>query len=108
MVVALIVFIIRGRWYVQPPKGGSALGRGLRIVFEAFKSKLRGEADCGADLRDRPKTARNADGGNAFNAADVENIKAVGRLTPVLLTFITFWSVISLESACASHSVCVG
>ncbi|KAL3877174.1 hypothetical protein ACJMK2_034920 [Sinanodonta woodiana] len=85
MVVALMIFVIAKKKYINNPPGGSILSQSVSVCFQSCRKGCSFENT-------------RADKGGSFNNEMVDGVMAVVRVLPVFVLIIIYWAVYSQMS----------
>ncbi|XP_071808235.1 solute carrier family 15 member 4-like [Asterias amurensis] len=91
IILAIVVLMIGRKWYRMRPPEGSVFNTVAKIIFQGL-SQIRKPKPAGVtsySWLDRAKTSY----GGHFSDVKVEEVKSLGRLIPIFLVLIFYWTV---------------
>ncbi|XP_070544234.1 solute carrier family 15 member 4-like [Ptychodera flava] len=91
ILIATILLLIGRNSYVNRPPEGSAYSRVTKILCQSVK-RIRSESLNGVEVDSCLDRAKE-DYGGSYKDIHVEEVKSLGRIIPVFLTIIPYWTV---------------
>eukprot|EP01130_Rhizamoeba_saxonica_P018911 TRINITY_DN9641_c0_g1_i1.p1 TRINITY_DN9641_c0_g1~~TRINITY_DN9641_c0_g1_i1.p1 ORF type:complete len:529 (-),score=78.58 TRINITY_DN9641_c0_g1_i1:26-1612(-) len=98
MLISSIMFFSGTKRYIRLPPEGSAVWRSVRIVYHSIFASNEAKLNASQFL-DRAKYARDSNGLTLFSAIQVEDVKALANILPIMLFFIVYWTLYSQMSS---------
>ncbi|XP_077999201.1 solute carrier family 15 member 4-like [Glandiceps talaboti] len=91
ILIAVVLLLIGRNSYINKPPEGSAYSRVGKILYQSVR-RLRSKSVSGTDIDSCLDRAKETNGGS-YLEVHVEEVKSLGRIVPVFLTIIPYWTI---------------